>query len=108
MKKNVSFDGNITECQQSALENNKDFFLGSDLSNDSYNCYIPLVDRKCNLSDLVSPMNTLIDELFGNTDNRNMASAVDISSISNLSLMPGIFRDNNTKCLQYTLPDKSD
>ena len=27
-KKNVSFDGNITECQQSALENNKDFFFG--------------------------------------------------------------------------------
>jgi len=67
----------IEDCQNWALESNKDFFLITDASINvgltgagtvNYNCLIPKVDKKCDfnkLDNLLSPFNNVLNDLFG-------------------------------------------
>lgn len=102
---NIPDDGNIEECKNMALTDNKDYFLISDLSknvtnNLTYNCYIPKTNPKCdfkNLGNLIKPFNDILNDLLGKEGGertKNLDISNIISSSSNL--------DNNIKCYKFT------
>ena len=75
------FDGGIEKCRNKAFENNKDFFLTTDAKKEddknqiTYNCLVPKENRACafaNINSLFNPVNTLINDIFGNENERSI------------------------------------
>lgn len=67
----------VSACKNQAEQNNKDFFLTSDLSNDNteynYTCYVPKANSSCDISDITeiaNPYNNILTKLLGDDNIR--------------------------------------
>tara|TARA_B100000424_G_scaffold267075_1_gene259224 strand:+ start:452 stop:1456 length:1005 start_codon:yes stop_codon:yes gene_type:complete len=103
----------IEYCENKALENNKPFFLISDLSNNNnnnditYKCYIPKVNKICefsnnNIENLFLPFNRLINDLFGISSNSGLpdqnprvVTTIDKRNVNQEISFNGIISANN-------------
>ena len=98
-------NGTIYKCKEKAEENNKDYFLVSNASKDSYNsfkydCYIPRKNRNCvnTVKELLDPINNVINDLLGEINKRtfdnidNKVSSNDLDTIFSDSSQQNCFR----------------
>ena len=93
---------NAKECQEKAVSQDSQFFVLSDLSNNTSNCYIPKATNT--LSSLFEPVSeTIQDIVTGLIGNDNLRLSQKVSSIeisNNMSLI-----DKNNSCLKYSVDD---
>ena len=112
---NDTYKNIYSECKKKALNNNKDYFLVEDFSFNNqdnnnkyfqYNCYIPKASAKCeisnNLSSLFDPVNNIINQLFGNDNDRkeNSINSIVLTNLNN-------YNNNETSCTKYTIENSS-
>jgi hypothetical protein len=106
----------VNDCRKKAIENNKDYFLLSDISSNQEpnsdnvykfktNCLIPKYDSKCNMSNLdqfLAPINDKVKELINENSPISNIYEISVTSFNNLNveINDSIYGDNN--CFKIT------
>jgi hypothetical protein len=109
-----NYDNKVRQCENKAFEYDKSLFIVTDLSKNqgkdffTYKCLIPKVENSCNnIENLITPFTTLINDLFGEQNNRHSELITteisdDIANIANLNdTSDCIFIKNNNNDKYY-------
>lgn len=108
----------LEECEEEARIKQKDFFLVSNLKQNSgsinYTCYVPKVDANCdfsNISDFVSPFNETLKNLLGRSEDtrREAKGCFELSSndYQNDYSKLDQYNFDNAQCFKFKFNDET-